>query len=61
MFQTVFFEMSYKYGRDPVMTNDFFKQDILDDERNVIGTKGYVRHIGFQSTGMSMGFGFRFQ
>ena len=60
-FQTVFFEMNYKYGRDPVLTNDFFQNEILDENREVEKVVGFIRHAGFQVTGFSMGFGFRFQ
>ncbi len=56
-FQTVFLEINYKFAREPVMTNDFFKT--YDEDGNPTG--GYERHIKFQVSGLSFGFGFRFE
>jgi len=56
-FQTIFVEINYKYANNPILTNDFFQSE----DRETGEVTGYIRHISFQVSGLSFGFGFRFQ
>ena len=50
--QTIFLEINYKFVTDPIVTNDYLQKS---------GIKGtYKRSIRFQTSGWSLGFGFRY-